>query len=189
MKKLFKVFSLLFAVLSLSSCALPFQSSNYPAWSTKRVLESYTLVDGRVVGGWMGANIKDKVSAKWYDFTVNSVEFVSEWNGKKVESNENILVHANITIKNTSNKEVYLFDGDFALVWNLEKEEREYATSIEAYSDSMLVNEMAIGIDEEKTIDTVYEIKRSVKKPMAVFYYEQYKDDGQKGNKYYVYIK
>ena len=74
MKKLFKCSILLFGMLSLSSCALPLQSTNYPAWSTKRILESYTLVDGRVVGGWMGANIKDKVSAKWYEFTVNYAE-------------------------------------------------------------------------------------------------------------------
>ena len=187
MKKLFKVLSLTSIVLFLSSCALPFQSSSYPAWSTKRVLESYTLVDGRVVDGWLGANIGEKVSAKWYDYTVNKVEFLNEYEGYKVEDNDVTLVHASITIKNTSDKEVYLFEDDFALVWDLEKEERSYTTSIAPYTDTML-KEMALGIGEEKTIDTVYEIKKDVKKPMAIYYYEQY-NDGQKGNKYYVYIK
>ena len=189
MKKLFKVSVLLFSMLALSSCALPFQSSKYPAWSTKKILEAYPLVDGRIVGGWMGANIGEKVSAKWYDFTVNKVEFLNEYEGYKVEDDEYTLVHASITITNTSNKEVFLFEDDFALVWNLDKEDRSYVSSIKPYTDTMLVNEMVIGIGETKTIDTVYEIKKDVKKPMAIFYYEQYIEDSQKGNKYYVYVR
>ena len=188
MKRLLKISVLIVCIVFISSCALPFQSSSYPAWSTKKVLEAYPLVDGRIVGGWMGANIGETINAKWYDFTVNNVEIVDEYEGYKVEDSDSHLVHASITIKNTSNKEVYLFDGDFSLVWNLDKEERDYATSIEAYTDTMLKNEMVIGINEEKTIDTVYVIKKSVKKPMAIFYYEQY-TDGQKGNKYYIYVK
>ena len=187
MKKLFKCSVLLFGMLTLSSCALPFQSSNYPAWSTKKILESYTLVDGRTVGGWMGANIKDKVSAKWYDFTVNYAEELSEYQGYKAGDGKK-LVHANITITNTSEKEVYLFEDDFALIWDLDKEERSYISSMPAYTNTMLTNEIAININETKTIDTVYEIDKSIKKPMAIYYYEQY-SDGQKGNKYYIYIK
>ena len=57
-----------------------------------------------------------------------------------------------------------------------------------AYTSTMLTNEIAININETKTIDTVYEIDKSIKKPMAIYYYEQY-SDGQKGNKYYIYIK
>ena len=72
-----KVFVLSLLVITLSGCSLPLQQSSYPAWATKGVLESYTLIDGRFVDGWMGANIMDKLSAKWYDFTVNSVEFVN----------------------------------------------------------------------------------------------------------------
>ena len=37
-----------------------------------------------------------------------------------------------------------LFDGDFALVWNLDKEERNYTYSMDAYTDNMLSNEMII---------------------------------------------
>lgn len=182
-----KVFVLSLLVITLSGCSLPLQQSSYPAWATKGVLESYTLTDGRVVDGWMGANIMDKVSAKWYDFTVNSVEFVNEYEGYTA-GDGNVLVHANITITNTSDKTVYLFDGDFALVWNLENDERSYAYSKEAYTDTMLTNETQINKGETKTIDTVYEISKDNKKPMAIYYYEQY-SDGQKGNKYYIYIK
>ena len=51
-----------------------------------------------------------------------------------------------------------------------------------------LKKETALQIGETKTIDTVYEVDKSVKKPMAIYYYEQY-SDGQKGNKYYIYVK
>lgn len=187
MPKKIKTLFLMLLTFTLSGCSLPFQSATYPAWDTKGTLESYTLTDGRVVDGWLGASIKDKVSAKWYDFTINSVEFVQEYAGYTA-SDGNTLVHANITVNNTSDKTVYLFDGDFALVWDLSSEERSYTYSLEAYTDTMLKNETAIGIGEEKTIDTVYEISKDTKKPMAIYYYEQY-SDGQKGNKYYVYIR
>ena len=189
MKKLFKCSVLLFSMLALSSCALPFQSSKYPAWATRKLLESYPLVDGRIVGGWMGANIGDKVSAKWYDFTVDKVEFLNEYEGYKVSDDSKVLVHATITITNTTNKDVFLFEDDFALVWDLDKEDRSYVSSMKAYTDTMLVNEMVVGVGETKTIDTVYEIDKKTEKPMALFYYEQYLEDSQKGNKYYVYIK
>lgn|SRR5574344_650297 len=187
MNKKAKIFSLILLTLTLSGCCLPLQSTNYPAWSTKGILESYTLTDGRNVDGWLGASISDMVSAKWYDFTINSVEFTTEYAGYKAAEGNN-LVHANITIKNTSDKTVYLFDGDFALVWDLSESNRQYTYSLEAYTDTMLTNEMPIGIGEEKTIDTVYEISKNTKKPMAIYYYEQYSDD-QKGNKYYIYIR
>src|SRR5574344_1175964 len=174
-------------VLICSGCALPLQSNNYPAWNTKGLLESYTLTDGRIVDGWMGSSIGDKVSAKWYDFTVNSIEFVNDYNGYTAKDG-NILVHASITITNTSDKNIYLFDGDFALIWDLSNDDRPYAYSMDAYTDTMLTNEMIIEKGATRTIDTVYEIDKTIKKPMAIYYYEQY-SDGQKGNKYYVYIK
>lgn len=182
-----KVFTLFLITLTLTGCTLPLQSNNYPAWNTKGVLESYTLTDGRVVDGWEGASIQDNVTAKWYNFTVNYVESVNEYEGYTA-ADGNILIHANITITNTSDKTVYLFDGDFALIYNLEQEDRPYIYSKEAYTDTMLKNETAINKGERKTIDTVYEISKKINKPMAIYYYEQY-SDGQKGNKYYVYIK
>ena len=187
MKKLVKILVLTLFVSLASACTLPFQSTKYPAWKTKGILESYTLVDGRVVGGWLGTTINEKVSAKWYDFTVNNIEELSEYEGYSAGEDKK-LIHASITITNTSDKEVYLFEDDFALIWDLEKDDRSYISSMTAYTDTMLVNEMVIGIGETKTIDTVYEIDASVKKPMALYYYEQY-SDGQRGNKYYIYLK
>ena len=187
MKKITKYFLIVSISLFLSGCALPFQSNNYPAWNTKGILESYTLVDGRVVGGYLGAQVGIKVNAKWYDFTINSVEEIKEYQGYKPANNKK-LIHSSITITNTSDKDVYIFDGDFALVWDLDKEERSYTTSIDPLDNNMLKNEMVINVGETKTIDTVYEIDNNIKKPMAIYYYEQY-SDGQRGNKYYVYIR
>ena len=187
MKRAVKLSIMVIGLLLVSACSLPFQSNSYPTWETKGILEGYTLVDGRTIDGWLGTNVGEKVSARWYEFTVNNIEEVQEYNGRKPEENKK-LIHASITITNTSDKDVYLFDGDFALVWDLEKDERSYAYSMDAFTDTMLTNETVIKIGETKTIDTVYEIDSSIKKPMAVYYYEQY-NDGQKGNKYYVYFK
>ena len=101
MRNKLKIITLLMLTFTLSGCTLPLQSTNYPAWNTKGVLESYTLTDGRVVDGWLGASVQDSVSAKWYDFKVNSVEFVNTYEGYTA-GDGNILIHANITITNTS---------------------------------------------------------------------------------------
>jgi len=188
MKRLSKCLILIVSILLVSACAFPFQSSKYPTWETKGVLESYTLIDGRSIDGWVGANIGETISAKWYDFTINYVEELDSYEGYDAQDGKK-LVHANITITNTSEKEVYIFSEDFALIWNLESSDRSYATSLAKYTDTMIDDkETPVAIGETKTIDTVYEIDESVKKPMAIYYYEQY-SDGQKGNKYYVYVK
>ena len=41
---------------------------------------------------------------------------------------------------------------------------------------------------ETNLVQGFSEISKDNKKPMAIYYYEQY-SDGQKGNKYYIYIK
>ena len=59
---------------------------------------------------------------------------------------------------------------------------------MDAFTDTMLSNEMVIHVGEEKEIDTIYEVDKTIlKKTKAIYYYEQY-SDGQRGNKYYVYI-
>ena len=185
MKKIYSLL-LILSILILGGCKYPFQSDKYPAWTTKGLLESYTLTDGRVVDGWMGAKVGSQIDAKWYSFTILKTEELKEYMGYKAKDGYK-LIHASIKITNTSDKKVYLFDGDFALVWNLDKSQRSYAYSKDPFTESMLSNEMSLDINETKTIDTLYEINKNVKKPMAIYYYEQY-TDGQKGNKYYVYI-
>ena len=182
-----KIILLVLFTFIISGCSLPYQTNNYPSWSTKGLLESYTLTDGRVVDGWLGAQVGDTINAKWYDFKIKNVEILNEYQGYNAKDN-NILIHGSIVIKNTTDKDIYLFDGDFALVWNLDKEERQYTYSMDAFTDTMLSNEMVIHVGEEKEIDTIYEVDKTIlKKTKAIYYYEQY-SDGQRGNKYYVYI-
>ena len=186
MKKKFKIFIMIIASISLCGCTLPFQSDKYPAWTTNGILESYTLTDGRIVDGWSGSKISDTVKSKWYDFVVNYAEVLKEYDGYKA-SNGKKLIHASISIKNTSDKAVYLVKDDFVLVWNLDKNERSYTYSLEPYSKDMLSNDISINTTETKIVHVVYEIDENINDTMAIYYYEQY-SDGQKGNKYYVYI-
>ncbi len=183
MKKLNKTILLLSTLVLLSGCALPFQSKNYPAWTTKGILESYTLSDGTSIDGWMGVNVGDKVSTKWYDFTANTIEEVDSYQEYKASDNKK-LIHVSITITNTLEKDVRIDDEDFALVWDLDKEDRSYVYPVKDKTPK----ETSIKAKETKTIDLIFELDKNAKKPMAVYYYEQY-EDGQKGNKYYIYYK
>ena len=182
MKKISKSILLLTSVILLSGC-LPFQSSKYPAWTTKGILESYTLSDGTSIDGWMGVNIGDKISIKGYDFTINTAEEVDSYQDYKPNENKKI-IHVSVTISNTSDKNVEITDEEFALVWNLEKEDRSYVYPIKEKTEK----EMLIKIKETKTIDLLFEVDKNSEKPMAIYYYEQY-SDGQKGNKYYIYYR
>ena len=139
MKKLSKTALLLSALVMLSGCALPFQSEKYPAWTTKGILESYTLSDGTSIDGWMGVNIGEKVSTKWYEFTVNTIEEVDNYQDYKAADGKK-LIHSSITITNTIEKDVKITDEEFALVWNLEKEERSYVYPIKDKTENILLN-------------------------------------------------
>ena len=183
MKKLSKTVLLLTTLVLLSGCALPFQTSKYPAWTTKGILESYTLSDGTSIDGWMGVNIGDKISIKGYDFTVTSIEDADSYQDYKANDGKK-LIHVSITITNTTDKDVSITDEEFALVWNLEKEERSYVYPVKEKTNK----ETLIKVKETKTIDLLFEVDKNIEKPMAVYYYEQY-SDGQKGNKYYIYYK
>ena len=147
------------------------------------MLESYTLSDGTSIDGWMGVNIGDKVSTKGYDFTVTNIEEVSSYQDYKPGDNKK-LIHASITITNKMEKDISLSNEEFALVWDLSKEDRSYVYPVEEKTDKSIV----IKVKETKTIDLLFEIDTNVEKPMAIYYYEQY-GDGQKGNKYYIYYK
>lgn len=183
MKKLNKTILLLSTLVLLSGCSLPFQSNKYPAWSTKGILESYTLSDGTSIDGWMGLNIGDKVKTTGYEFTVTTIEEVGSYQDYKPNENKK-LIHASITISNIIDKDIYITDEEFALVWNLEKEDRSYVYPLKDKTEK----ETVIKVKETKTIDLLFEVDKDANKPMAIYYYEQY-NDGQKGNKYYIYYR
>ena len=83
---------------------------------------------------------------------------------------------------------VNILDEDFALVWNLNKEERTYVYPKEYYVDATIYSEISINPGTTKTVDVIYEIDKDAEKPWAIYYNEQY-SDGQKGNKYYIYLR
>ena len=182
MKRVKKAILLITTLALLSGCSLPFQSNKYPAWTTKGILESYTLSDGTNIDGWMGINIGDNVSTKEYDFTVTNIEEVQSYQEYK-PSEDKKLIHVSITITNTIDKDIKISDEEFALVWNLEKEDRSYVYPIKDVTN----NETLIKTKETKTIDFLFEVDKNAQKPMAIYYYEEY--NGQKGNKYYIYYK
>lgn len=183
MKKLNKAIILTSSIILLSGCALPFQSDKYPAWTTKGVLESYTLSDGRSIDGWMGTNIGEKISTKWYDFSVNLIEEVDSYQDFKPSDNKK-LIHVSVTITNTIDKNVTIANDDFVLVWDLNKEDRAYVYPNKEFNNDNVI----IKVNETKTIDLLFEIDKNAEKPMALYYYEEY-SDGQKGNRYYIYYK
>lgn len=182
MKRLNKTILLLSAILLLSGCTLPFQSNKYPAWTTKGLLESYTLSDGTSTDGWMGLNIGDEITTKWYKFTITLIEEVNSYQDYKPSDNKN-LIHASITITNTTEKDISINNEEFALVWNLEKEDRSYVYPLKEKTPE----EIIVKVKETKTIDLIYEVDKTSEKPMAIYYFEEY--NGQKGNKYYIYYK
>ncbi len=186
MKRSSKLLILGIICIILSGCSLPFQSSKYPSWSTKGILEGYTLSNGKIVGGWLGAQIGEKIVANSYTFVVNKIEEIKSYNGYNVQENKK-LIHAQIEITNTTDKDIYVYDNDFALVWDLDKEDKNYQYSMDPFTDTMLKNELIIEHGQTKSFDTVYEIDKSIDKPMAIYYFEQI--NGQKGNEYYIYFK
>ena len=72
MKKI-KSILIVLSIILLSGCALPLQSTNYPAWKTKNLIKNNDSNSG-----FMGLYVGDTAHATDFDITITSAEEVVE---------------------------------------------------------------------------------------------------------------
>lgn len=174
-----KTLSLLFALvlaLSLMGCdSLPGEDNGGSG-------EGYPDEEG-YASGYVGTVMHNK----FFDFTVNSAALYNEYEGFAPEEGKLVLV-TELTIKNTFQESIPMFDTDFQLQWNSDSEDDDnFAWPVlESVSDDQLPESYELAVQEERTGILVFEVPTDFK-DFSLVYLEEF-DDDTTGNIFFVYF-
>lgn len=139
-------------------------------------------------GGYAEGRFGDTMKTYFFDYTVNSAYLCEEYNGYQPADGNCILV-AEVTVKNTFNESIEMYDTDFQIQWNSDGED-DYDYPITAYadpvSDEQLEGTYGLGINEETTGLLVYEVPTG-ENDFSISYLEMFDDDSE-GDVYFVYF-
>lgn len=80
--------------------------------------------------GSASGKVGDTFGAYWFDFTVDSVTVIDDYNGYVAEEG-NKLIAVTITLKSTITFEVPIFSSDFIVAWSNADEDYAYALETE----------------------------------------------------------
>ncbi|MDE5908928.1 MAG: DUF4352 domain-containing protein [Lachnospiraceae bacterium] len=140
------------------------------------------------VGGYSEGRMGDTMKTYFFDYTVNSAYVCEEFEGFQPAEGKDLLV-ADVTVKNTFNESIPMFDSDFQIQWNSDAEE-DYDVPISYYgnevSDEQLPESYELSINEEKTGLLVFEVPEG-EKDFSISYLELFDDDSE-GDVYFVFF-
>lgn len=139
-------------------------------------------------GDYKEGRMGDTMRTYFFDYTVNSAYVCEEFEGYQPAEGNDLLV-ADVTVKNTFNESIPMFDSDFQVQWNSDAEE-DYDVPISYYgnevSDEQLPESYELAINEEKTGLLVFEVPEG-EKDFSISYLELFDDDSE-GDVYFVYF-
>lgn len=139
-------------------------------------------------GGYGEGRMGDTMKTYFFDYTVNSAYLCDEFNGY-VPAEGNRLLVAEITVKNTFNESIIMYDTDFQVQWNSTGED-DYDFPITFYADPVseeqLPAEYELGINKDRTGLLVFEIPEE-RKDFSISYLELFDDDSE-GNVFFVFF-
>ena len=148
--------------------------------------------DGKITakGGVAEGYVGNTFSSVFFDFTVNSAAKTDAYEGITPSAEGNTLLIIHITMENTFQSPLPMFDTDFQITWG--DGENDWGLPItysndEVSAKNMLAGEYEIGVDEKKSGDLVFEVP-SDKSGFMLSYEEAFNND-EKGDLFVVYIK
>lgn len=155
----------------------------------REVEEEPEVEEESSIGGYSEGRFGDTMETYFFDYTVNSAYLCEEYNGYEPSDGKCILV-AEVTVKNTFNESIEMYDTDFQIQWNSDDDDA-YGFPITAYdvdpvSDEQLESTYNLGINEEVTGLLVFEVPTG-EKDFSISYLELF-DDESEGDVYFVYF-
>ena len=125
---------------------------------------------------------------EFFDYTVNSAYLCDDYEDHIPAEGYRLLV-ADVTVKNTFNESIPMFDTDFQAQWTDDSEDA-YALPLTYYmdqvSDQQLPTEYELAVDEERTGALVFEVPEG-EKDFSISYLELF-EDGSEGDVFFVYF-
>ena len=148
-------------------------------------------------GGSSEGRTGDTMETYFFDFTVNSAYLTSDYEGY-TPAEGNVLLVADITVKNTNQQSIEMYDIDFQAQWDDGDEAYAYpiTTDMETYTEvdpvgeNQLPGTYTLAVDEERTGELVYEVPAGFT-DFSIAYLEQFVDeDGNEstGDTFFVYF-
>lgn len=133
----------------------------------------------------------------FFDFTVNSAKLVSSYEGYE-PAEGNVMLVVDVTIKNTFNKSIEMYDSDFWLRWGEEDSQAAYAITtdpstfeeLEPLGENQLPGTYQMPVNEERTGELVFEVPADCV-DFSIWSLEQFDDgteEGDTGDYYIVYF-
>lgn len=176
MKKLATILLAVLMTATLAGCGSP---------------DSGSASTGYAQDGYAEGKIGDTMHTYFFDYTVNSAYTCSQYETYTPSEGNELLV-ADVTIKNTFNDKVVMFDSDFQAQWGDDSDEAfvapvtYYLDETETVGPDVLPYEYTLQKDESRTGLLVFEVPQG-KSEYSISYVE-YFDDDTEGDTFFVFF-
>ena len=144
--------------------------------------------------GYAEARTGDLVHSYFMDFTVNSAYTTGDYHGHTAPEGMKVLV-VNMSIKNTFNESLPMYDDDFQGQWTASSETYEFAwpiteaedgSDLEVVSEEQLPAEYELAVNETRTGDLVFDVPAD-EKDFSISHLELFDDDSE-GDTFFVFF-
>lgn len=148
---------------------------------------------GYAKDGYAEGRLGDTMHTYFFDYTVNSAYLCDTFEGYTPILEGYRLLVADVTVKNTNQQSIPMYDTDFQVQWSDESEDAyEFPITYytDAVSDQQLPTEYELAVDEERTGLLVFEVPEG-ETDFSISYLELFDDgteEGSTGDTFFVYF-
>lgn len=139
--------------------------------------------------GYGEGKMGDVMHTYFFDYTVNSAYTCTEYEGYTPTEGYKLLV-TDVTVKNTDDDEIEMYDSDFQIQWGSDGED-DFDVPITYYGDTVsheqLPEEYTLKSSESRTGLLVFEVPEDSGDEYSISYLEQFSDDTE-GDTFFVYF-
>ena len=144
--------------------------------------------------GYGEGRLGDTMQTYFFDYTVNSAYTCTEFAGTTPAEGSMFLV-ADVTVCNTDNRSIEMYDTDFQAQWGSDGEEdfrvpitydTENQMDLPTLTDEQLPSTYTLAVDEERTGLLVYEVPAGFQ-DFSISYQEMFSDDSY-GDTFFVFF-
>ena len=138
--------------------------------------------------GYGEGEMHDTMRTYFFDYTINSAYQTDSYEGIEPGEGKALLV-VNMTVKNTGQSELEIYDTDFQAQWGDGDDDFTYPITNNGQEavGAMAEETYTLQASEKKTSDLVFEVPQG-KEEFAVAYREQFADDTN-GDTFFTYFK